>query len=534
MSFLLLASRRLLALPSLVALLWASPGPHAQVPVLAETDRIVRDAPGEGDLFGEYMSASDSPHGAFAVAAAPGAREGGTADGAAFVLRKGTGGWAIEAQLHPESYWPGDNFGQSTAAYSGTHGDLILVGSPGHDYHPGPPQSSDGRVTAYRFEQGAWVTESIPPSPIPVGPNHRFGYDVALSDGPSGELLAVVGEFAGYAHLYAHDGAAWAWRDRLSPRPDSAYARFGAAVDLLLGPDGPVLAVGAPIANDDDGSGAIVYSAGAVYVFERDAGGAWRETAYLRSPTPVTLGNFGDDVELARAPDGTLYLLAGAYNEGRAHVFAREPGGGWAYDATLGAEVAPGSAFGWSVEAVPAGDGISAVVTAPYETHSGLLRAGTVFAYHRPAGGLWQMRAKLRMSEPAYLGTLTFSAPITAGGDVLGASGKEDVEGVDHAGAVYAFDVSGVVPVASDGPPPAEAERLSAWPNPARERLIVAAPAAGPGGAVLTVYDALGRAVAERRVGPGGGEVALDVSGWAPGVYVIRASGAARRVTVVR
>jgi len=82
---------------------------------------------------------------------------------------------------------------------------------------------------------------------------------------------------------------------------------------------------------------------------------------------------------------------------------------------------------------------------------------------------------------------------------------------------------------------------LSAAPNPARGALTVHYDLAAPARVRVAVYDALGRRVAapaDADAPAGTGAVALDVSGLAPGVYVLRVEAgsevATRRVTVVR
>lgn len=89
-----------------------------------------------------------------------------------------------------------------------------------------------------------------------------------------------------------------------------------------------------------------------------------------------------------------------------------------------------------------------------------------------------------------------------------------------------------VVPVGSEpAEAPGEAEAtLRVWPNPAFRVLHVATSA---GEAVL--YDVLGREALHLRLGGRvGGVIEADVSGLAPGVYVVRTGGEAAVVTVQR
>ena len=91
---------------------------------------------------------------------------------------------------------------------------------------------------------------------------------------------------------------------------------------------------------------------------------------------------------------------------------------------------------------------------------------------------------------------------------------------------------------AEDGP--ALAVAVSVYPNPTAGRATVAVGLAAPSAVRVTVYDALGRAVAtaERALGAGASDVVLDLSGLPSGAYAVRvttAGGVAvRRLTVVR
>ncbi len=92
-----------------------------------------------------------------------------------------------------------------------------------------------------------------------------------------------------------------------------------------------------------------------------------------------------------------------------------------------------------------------------------------------------------------------------------------------------------------DGPATTAALMLTAGPNPARGALALAFALPAPGDAAVEVVDALGRSVLRADLGAqpaGAGTARLDVSGLAPGVYVVRlVSGdvrASTRISVLR
>ena len=159
----------------------------------------------------------------------------------------------------------------------------------------------------------------------------------------------------------------------------------------------------------------------------------------------------------------------------------------------------------------------------------------------------------------AFMGTLTVGDTALTGvrfkrfrfidGDVTYAAGIGEAERlsktVPYRYLAYAR-VSGVeygwprFPVPNEAGPPGAGASLavSVWPNPSRGRATVAFALGRPEAVRVAVYDGLGRAVLARALGALGAgrhEAALDLSGLAPGLYVIRVtagngSGAVRLV----
>jgi hypothetical protein len=94
------------------------------------------------------------------------------------------------------------------------------------------------------------------------------------------------------------------------------------------------------------------------------------------------------------------------------------------------------------------------------------------------------------------------------------------VNGVEHGVPRY--------PTPTEPSPEPLGEALTVWPNPAREWVRVAFTPKRGGTARVEVHDVRGRQVLAREVAavPGArAEVALDLSGLAPGVYVVRLAG---------
>ena len=185
-------------------------------------------------------------------------------------------------------------------------------------------------------------------------------------------------------------------------------------------------------------------------------------------------------------------------------------------------------------------------------TERGEIDADRAYLACAPGGGLY---AGIQEGNADRLGRFAYSADggrtwtdASAGFP----SGEEDTAvralEVGPDGRLYAATYRGVwrttapVPVAAEAPPVSGAgASLAVWPNPAAGAATVSLTLPESAEQVrLVVYDVLGRAVALLHDGSfvaGAHEVLLDVSGLAPGAYVVRAEGLAAppvRLTVLQ
>jgi len=279
--------------------------------------------------------------------------------GAVYVYRRdGSGAWTQQAQLLASDAEPGDYFGRSLAI----QGNTMFVGATVKD-------SSTGAM--FRFERGAdgsW-TEMDRFRPDDVAEGESFG---RMAD-----MAGDVAVFAAWGHadgrggvwVYERDGSG-AWnRTALLTAADGAEQDF---FGYGLATDGERIAVGVPLrdrrpaaadeseeadeadadadgAATDDGDADVEADVGAVYIFERDAAGAWQQTGMVELPWLQANALFGwsigflDGDVLAGAPGesgftGTLYRLT-------------EGDDGWEVAQALQAyDGAPGSWFGSSVD----------------------------------------------------------------------------------------------------------------------------------------------------------------------------------------
>lgn len=222
----------------------------------------------------------------------------------------------------------------------------------------------------------------------------------------------------------------WGQVATLTPSDGLQNDDFGEVVAI----SGDRIAVGSP-RNDGD--------KGAVYLFERDAGGVdnWGEVAKLVSTDPFPFsGRMGStvsidgDVVLTGAPV-TIISNAGV---GTAYVFERDEGGpaNWGQVLRLAAfDGVSGDAFGRGVTL----DGDTAVVGAPLDDGAGG-NSGSVYLYGRDVGGLdnWGLIAKREASDAEAADF--FGDAVALDGDTLLVSAALDDDNGPDSGSIYVLE----------------------------------------------------------------------------------------------
>ena len=181
----------------------------------------------------------------------------------------------------------------------------------------------------------------------------------------------------GLVHVFRRSATgAWTEAGRLSAPDGYVGDGFG----QVLAVSGNTLLVGMP--QVDDGQGA-------VYVFERNAAGAWAQSARLSA------GEAGSHFGSVLAFDGDDALIGAADHDehtGAVYVFRREAaGGGWLeYGMLAGSAAEEGARFGSAI----AVDGDRALVGASSQG------AGTVYAFrHDAQAGTWHEAGQLGGSD---------------------------------------------------------------------------------------------------------------------------------------
>lgn len=215
----------------------------------------------------------------------------------------------------------------------------------------------------------------------------------------------------------------------------ASNAGAGDELGRVIAASGDTLVVGAPLEDGsvrstaqepDDG----VKDAGAVYVFVRDASGAYRQQAYLKAEAPRESAQFGISVAI----EGDR-LVVGAVGDGAgaAHVFERQ-NGAWSRVKVLLPDAVGGSVQKYGAAVALQGDTV--VIGASTET-SQVTESGAIYVYERGNGDYANV-VKLKAKVPGPLDWL--GASVSIANDVLvSATTGEIPNGYVSSGVLHVF-----------------------------------------------------------------------------------------------
>jgi len=388
--------------------------------------RLSADDAAVGDYFGLALAIDADT----VVVGAPWHATGGMARrGAAYVFRRGSGGWTQEARLDA----PDGEIGLLLARSVAVRGDRILLGaSSGSLFAPGREATMETpagvvapppRVYAYVRSGGAWSAGLRIDTPG-VGANDRharalaLGADDALVGAPGQDVAGNLGQ--GAVHALVRAGDQWLGHSRL----DAGHGRGGEEQGQAVAIDGDTLVVGAPGADAQRG---------AAQVYVRD-GAEWVPQARLQAPDGVAYDEFGCAVAVAGDTvlvGARVHATNGDFARGAAYAFVRS-GTDWSLQAKLAAgDGGGGELFGHAV----ALSADTAIVS------SYLGRAAHVYVR---AGGAWIEQAKLQPADPGSNDHAGYGYAVAIEGHTaLVSSSEETVGGVAGQGAVYVYTRTG-------------------------------------------------------------------------------------------
>ena len=399
--------------------------------VWVEVEKLTASDAEGGDEFGYSVAVA----GDVSVVGAYLEDTGGDDAGAAYIFERNIGGtnaWGESKKLMASGAQAGNEFGCSVSVA----GDVAVVGA----YLEDAGDSDTG--AAYIFERNTGGINSWGEMKKLVASdaeaNDEFGISVAVADD-----VAVVGAHwedtaavkAGAAYIFERNmGGADTWGEmkKLTASDAQANDNFGISVAMA----GDVAVVGA---DWEDEGGA---TAGAAYIFERNAGGAntWGEVKKLIASDAEAWDHFGWSVAVA----GDVVVVgawaedAGGSDAGAAYVFERNAGGAnaWGEVKKLTASDAQlYDKFGESVAV--AGD---VTIVGAWDEDSIASWSGAAYIFERNAGGTdaWGEVKKLTASD-AELGD-RFGWSVAIAGDVAVIGANWEDAGGNNAGAAYVFE----------------------------------------------------------------------------------------------
>jgi uncharacterized repeat protein (TIGR01451 family) len=359
----------------------------------------------------------------------------GSAAGAAYILMRNQGSldnWGELKKIYANDGSPNHFFGERLDM----SGDLIVVGVDEDDSHGDNSgafylfgRNEDGvdnwgqinKFTASDATAGAW-----------------FGYDIAI-DNDTVVVGAIydsngVGTNAGAAYIFKKNegmGTNWGEVAKLASDDLWQWDMFGYSVGI----SGDTVAVGAW--RESDGS---AIESGAVYIFERNQGGAdnWGQVAKLKASDAASVDYFGsglaidnDTVVVGSPGDDNV-----GFSSGSAYVFERNHGGAdnWGEVAKLTAsDASDGDLFGYAQTLAINGD---VIVIGSYKNEHAGIASGTVYVFERNAGGVdaWDETLKLVPGDQSYAQNFGNAVDLRSGRVMIGAVNDSSM------GAVYFFD----------------------------------------------------------------------------------------------
>lgn len=397
-------------------------------PVIAAVTSITDTNPSSGELFG--LSVALSADGNTALIGAPGVTTLAppvTNAGDAFIFTRSNGSWSLAAILFDPAAANYDGFGQSVSLSA--DGTRALIGT-----NAGCPNcGTSGTGAAYLFIQTSGTWSSSPTSTFSdpsAQSGDYFGDSVALSGDGNTALIGAFGtnfynpnlSQVGVAWVYTESGGSWATNPAaaagLVSNPIAAGALVGYSVALSY--YGTSAMVGAPGTNVGGNS-----SVGAAYLYIRPSGG-WSGTPSASQsfydPNVRANGNLGASVAIT--PDGSEVLIGdpGTHNGvpgvGAAYLFTQS-NGTWSGFPTASFSDGGGFTDDFGISVALSGDGVLALIGAPYANSSGQSASGTVYAFAE-ANGAWPANPSFGLGDPAAASGDLFGSSVALGGSGVG------------------------------------------------------------------------------------------------------------------
>ncbi len=383
---------------------------------------------------GDYFGRSVSMAGDIVIVGADGEDDGGSFAGAAYIFARNAGGvngWEEVKKLTATDAQAGNRFGHSVAVAGG----VAFVGANGDDDKGSQAGAAYVLPVSHETKEFKEAVKKISSDAQLHG---HFGWAVAV-DGDVAVIGAkyedAVGNDSGAAYILERNiGGVNAWGEvkKLTASDAQNDDQFGISVAVA----GDVAVVGAYL---EDAGG---FQAGAAYVFERNTGGinAWGEVKKLVASDAEEGDTFGFSVAMA----GDVALIGAStedengFSAGAAYIFERNAGGINAWGEVkklIASDTQQTNRFGYSV----AVDGDVAIIGARNEGTGGT-DAGAAYIFERNTGGInaWGEVKKLIASDAQE--SVRFGSSVAVAGDIAVIGALFDNAEGPAAGAAYVFE----------------------------------------------------------------------------------------------
>lgn len=429
-----------------------------------------------GDFFGNSVGID----GSYAVAGVCGPFSSNNVGSAIVYERDASGNWNQIQILVPSDVQPQDRFG----IYTAISGNYIAVSSTGADL-VGPDSTVMNAGAVYIFEKdpgGFW--QEVAKITAPDAHTSDIFGNLALS----GKYL-VVSSFnsydangtnykatAGAAYVFERtDGGEWLPVQKLtaSDRASGEYFGFGLAVDGYT----KTIVIGAPWSSTDVSGANTIQSAGAAYVFKRDAAGNWNQTQKLTASVRHQHIYFGKSIDVsgnwiavgAEKEHHEENEVENQNNEGAAYLFENN-GSTWVQKRKLRSHDGyNGDIFGRSVSL----DGNYALIGSlgGKNEHGAnyIPYAGSAYLYERN-GNTWSFKKKLVAPDRYYNDEFGTSVSISGAQIIIGAPKEDNYpdQVTLHLGAAYIFTILNPLEMEES-----DLSSVSVYPNPTDGNLTI-------------------------------------------------------------
>lgn len=340
--------------------------------------------------------------------------------GAAYVFRRGPGGWQQEAYIKSPNPDASDFFGTDVAV----EGNILVVGAEEEDSITAGVNGESNNLgtnvgAAYVYERidDVWQLVAFLKAGNP-DTNDFFGHEVAIS----GRTIVVGSLFedtglsgvnpepnnsvvnAGAAYVYREVDGVWEQEAFLKASNPERSDHFGESVSI----SGDTIVVGATLedspasqVNGSQGNGST--NVGAAYIYAR-SNGEWAQQAYLKPPNPDVSDHFGTSVSIS----GDIVVVASQFEDG----------------------------------------GNPNVDSNPFD--NSVRSAGAAYVFDRDSNGDWDFRTYLKSPNPEVDDQFGFSVSISGDFIVVGEFGEDSVaigpdgvgdNSVPDAGAAYVYQI---------------------------------------------------------------------------------------------